>query len=978
MSSGVDDDRCVPYVDAMRRTSIAGLSRAILVIPFLLVALGAAALDRSDNLPFFDEIIRDRLPNGMEYFVLEHPFPEDRVVLRLIVDAGSVLETEAQRGLAHFVEHMAFNGTEEYGETELVAYLESLGIQFGPDVNAYTSFDETVYKLEIPADNPEALATGFRVMQQWASALTFESDAIERERGVIVEEWRGSRGPTQRMLEEHIPVLFAGSRYAERLPIGEMDVVRSAGRDEFLRFYDRWYRPDNMAFVAVGDLPARQLERLVRQSMGPIERPEDPLDRPYFFVPDQPGVRVSIAGDTEASRSTVSVYSFGSPPPAQRIGDYRDMLVRALFVSILNERVRDIARDAAAPITSGGFGFNRFLRDTEITVSSAVVRGSEVLDAFETLVTEVERAGRCGVTDGEVDRARRRMMQSIEDSFVNYETRPSVSLADELVRHWIHGESVPGISFESELYREFLPGITTEEVAAVADSFDLVDNAVILANIRLGEEGQLPDGRPVPEEAEFLSILDRVRGSQLAPPVEEEGAASILPEPPEPGSIVGRIDHDAVATTELLLSNGARVYLKPTTLSEDEVLLSGYSPGGLSLVPDRLTAAARLAPSVARESGLGDLDAPQLDRLMAGRSARLGLDIGRTSEGLSGSSRAEDVPLLLEMVHAAFAAPRLDSGALENVRRQTIQQLEGAAASPRGRFSDRLQELFAAGDPRLQAPAPEGVAAVTLDDVATVYSDRFADPADFAFFIVGSFDPEEMETQIERFLASIPRPAPATSEPATSGPADASHFLESPADVGYPRPDGIVAEILNAGTEPVGQLVMVLHSPYEWSQRENVRFNALGSFLDTRMREEIRESAGGAYSVGAGGWRWRYPQPWAYMQVGFGFDPHRLEELRRRTLAVIDEVRSEAPSPDYLERIRAQQRQEYQRSLQENSYWLAVLEFSVENGRPFEQILDFPRLLEELDAEDIRSTAQRYLDPDRRIELVLVPADSAE
>jgi zinc protease len=955
----------------MRRTALTGLRRTLPIILLLVVALGATALDRSDHLPFFDEVIRDRLPNGMEYFVLEHPFPEDRVVLRLIVDAGSVLETEAQRGLAHFVEHMAFNGTEEFGENELVAYLESLGIQFGPDVNAYTSFDETVYKLEIPADDPEALETGFRVMQQWASALTFETDAIERERGVIVEEWRGSRGPTQRMLEQHIPVLFAGSRYAERLPIGDMDVVRGADRDEFLRFYDRWYRPDNMAFVAVGDLPARRLERLVRRHLAPIERPEAPLDRPYFFVPDQPGVRASIAGDAEASRSTVSVYSFNSPPPSQRLEDYREMLVRALFVSVLNERVRDIARDADAPITSGGFGFNRFLRDTEITVSSAVVRGSEVLDAFETLVTEVERAGRYGVTAAEVERARRRLTQSIEDSFVNYATRPAASLADELVRHWIHGESVPGISFEYELYREFLPGISAEEVGAVATSFDLVDNAVILTNLRLDGEGRLPDGRPVPEEEAFRAILERVRGSQLAPPAEETDEATLLPAEPEPGSIVERIQHASVGTTELVLSNGARVYLKPTTLSEDEILLSGYSPGGLSLVPDDLTAAARLAPSVARESGLGNLDAPRLDRLMAGRSARLGLDIGRTSEGLAGSSRGEDLPLLLEMVHAAFTAPRLDEGALENVRRQTIQQLEGAAASPRGQFSNRLQELFAAGDPRLEAPTPDGVAAVTLEEVASVYDDRFSDPEDFAFFIVGSFDPEEIEGEIERFIASIPRPPDAE-------PAGPTGFLESPADVGYPRPEGVVAEVLNAGREPVGQLVMVLHGPYEWSQEENLRFNAVGSLLDTRLREEIREAAGGAYSVGAGGWRWRYPEAWSYMQIGFGFDPQRLEELRERALAVVDEVRTEAPSPDYLERIRAQQREEYRRNLQENSYWLAVLEFSIENARPFEQILDFPRLLEELDAEDIRETAARFLDPDRRIELVLLPGEDAE
>jgi zinc protease len=266
------------------------------------------------------------------------------------------------------------------------------------------------------------------------------------------------------------------------------------------------------------------------------------------------------------------------------------------------------------------------------------------------------------------------------------------------------------------------------------------------------------------------------------------------------------------------------------------------------------------------------------------------------------------------------------------------------------------------------------VTAVTLEEIESVYAARFADPADFAFFVVGSFDVAEIEPEIERFLASLSRPAGTTTVPG-SDDAGSSSFLEAPVDVGYPRPEGVVADVLNAGREPVGQLVMVLHGPYDWSQEENVRFNAVGTLLDIRLREEIREAAGGAYSVGAGGWRWRYPEPWSYMQVGFGFDPDRLEELRERTLAVIDEVRAEPPSPDYLERIKAQQREEYQRSLQENSYWLNVLEFSVENGRPFARILEFPRLLEELNANDLRETATRFLDPDRRIELVLMPEE---
>ncbi|HKK48234.1 MAG TPA: pitrilysin family protein, partial [Alkalispirochaeta sp.] len=450
------------------------------------------------TIPFREEILRGRLENGITYFAVSHPRPEDKIVLRLVVDAGSTVETDSQQGLAHFVEHMAFNGTEKYGEDELVAYLESLGIRFGPDVNAYTSFDETVYKLEIPADDEEALTTGFSVMEQWASALTFGPEAIDRERGVIVEEWRGGRGAAQRMRDTHIPTLLADSRYAERLPIGDMEVVRNAPRSEFVSFYDRWYRPDNMAFIAAGDLPAEELERRIRENFSTLPRPTDNLNRPYFFVPEQDGTRVSIATDSEASRSTVSMYRLGRPLSTDTVGDYRQRLVRSLFSSIMNERFRELSRDASSPIRDAGMGYSRFLRDTEIAVGTAVVRDDQIREAFRMLAREIERARRHGVLEEELNRARGRLLESIESARVNFDSRPAGSLADELVRHWTEGESVPGIEFEYDLYHELIPGISTREVAAVAADFSHPDNRIVLGNIEVDDSGRLRNGEPVP------------------------------------------------------------------------------------------------------------------------------------------------------------------------------------------------------------------------------------------------------------------------------------------------------------------------------------------------------------------------------------------------------------------------------------------------------------------------------------------------
>lgn len=951
------------FVDA------AGLQEA----PFetLLEQGRAHHLDYESSLPFDSRIRRGRLDNGLDYFVKSHAHPEDAVVLRLIVDTGSVLEKEDEQGLAHFVEHMAFNGTEEFPEGELVAYLESLGMRFGPDINAYTSFDETVYKLEIPADDEAALNRGFRVMQQWASALTFEHNAVESERGVIVEEWRRGRGAASRIQDQHIPILLQDSRYAERLPIGDMDIVRNAPRERLIDFFERWYRPDNMALIAVGDLPAARLERLVREHMRDIPSRGTPLSRPYIFVPDQEGTRVSIASDPEATRSTVSIYLPHRPDPMQTVGDYRAILVRSLYASVINERLREISRDPDAPISSAGTGWSRFLRDTEITVANATVRDERISEALEVLVTELERGERFGILENELDRARTRFMQSIDDALANARTRPAGTLADELVRHWTQGEPVPGIEFEHRLYQELLPTISLDEVNVVARRFTRNHNRIVLASLRDDGDGNLPDGSPVPTDQELLVILDTAEERIVTPPVPEDHHSRLMDEAPEAGEILRTIDHAEVATREYHLGNGMRLFVRPSDLKDDEILFSAFSPGGLSRVPDDLVPAARLTAQVARESGLSTLNATALERVLTGHTVEIGVSIGDFAERMSGSTRKADLEYLFQLIHLAFTEPRFEERALDAVRQRMIQQVRGAEASPQGVFGRRFQALYSAGDPRRAPLTVEDLQAITLEQVEQVYRDRFADPADFALFLAGNLEGEALEELIRRYLAGIGTPlAGRADEPVT----DERGFLESVQDRGYELPREVVQETVRTGSEPVAQVGIIFHNDYEWSRRENHRFNSLSDLLNIRLREVIREEAGGTYGVGAAGWRFREPHPRVFMQVFFGMDPERSDELIERTFEVIEEVRREPVDEDYVERIQAQQRESYRRNLRENSYWLASLEFAVEHGRDLATIPEFPRLIDGLTAEDIRSTAERYLDADRYLQLLLLPA----
>lgn len=906
------------------------------------------------SLPSAPDLVSGRLESGMDYFVWSNGWPENRVVLRLVVNAGSVQEQEHERGLAHFVEHMAFNGTELFPRGELVRYLESLGMRFGPDVNAYTSFDETVYKLDLPADDPAALERGFRVLEQWSQAVTFPGALIETERGVIVEEWRRGRGAQARMLDQHIPVLLQDSRYALRLPIGDMEIIRTASRDDLVGYYRRWYRPDNMAVIAVGDLPAADLEELVQRHLGRVAPVPHYLQREYHSVPRLPGTRISIAADREATRSTVALYLPRDPLAFRTAEDYRAMLVRSLLASILNERLRDLARDAASPILSGGAGWTRFVRDTEISVISAVAQDGRTVEATELLAREVERVRRFGVLPSEVERARGRFLQAIEEAWVNAANRPSSSLADELVRHWTQGEPVPGIAREYELYGELLPGISAEEVSAAVSFFNEEDGLVVLVGLR-------EDGSPVPDEGAIRQALS-VSDVFLTPPADDEEITELITQSQTSGSILQEIHHEAVDTRELILENGMRVFVRQTDIRDDEIVVSLFQRGGLSQVDEHLVPAARLMSAVLQESGAGPFSAPQLQRFLSRKSVELAPRVLQTTGVLSGSTRRNDLETLFQLVVLAVTEPRVDPNALETVRRSTLQSIRGAQASPQGQFSRRFQELYAAGDPRLAPLDPRDVEGITAEMVDLIARRQWNDPREMALFVVGSVSPEEVAQLSATWLAGIP-----------------SRDTEARAD-GAPPPvfrhdDEVRTEVVRAGSEDVAQVGMIFHSDYQWSREENHRLNTLADVMNIRLREVLREEQGGTYGVGAASWRQRLPIPRAFVQVFFGMDPARSQELINRTLDVIAELREELVSPDILERVRAQQRESYRQSVRDNSYWLATLQFAHEHHRDFATIPEFPRLIEAVTREEIRETARAYLDPQRRLQLLLLPQE---
>ena len=499
-----------------------------------------------------------QLANGMRYVIRHNAKPEERLELRLVVDVGSVLEHESERGLAHFAEHMAFNGTEHFEKQALVDYLESTGMRFGADVNAYTSFDETVYMLTVPTDSLEMVTTAFQILQDWAQGVSFESEEIDKERGVIIEEWRSRRGAGQRMQDEQWPVLLHNSRYADRLPIGTVENLESFSHDTLRAFYKRWYRPDLMSIVAVGDLPPEMLDSLIHVTFDVLQTQAEPEERIYHPVPDHEETLFAIATDPEASGNVVSIVYKQDVREDSTVDAYRRSIMESLYHGMFNKRLFELTRQADPSFLVAGSGQGRWLRTKEYYSLAARVQNNGFARGLEGLLMEATRIRRHGFTSTELARQKQQKLRSMEQIAREYDKTQSGRFASEYVRHLLHGEPIPGIARELELHQQLLPTITLADVNALARQSIRTDNRVIEVNAPESDEIIVPD------EPELLAAFDAVEASQVDPYVDAAADKPLLPDEPVGGAVVARDSMPQLGITRWTLSNGIRVTLKPT------------------------------------------------------------------------------------------------------------------------------------------------------------------------------------------------------------------------------------------------------------------------------------------------------------------------------------------------------------------------------------------------------------------------------
>ncbi len=928
-------------------------SLALLLL--LLPTAGFSQADLSAKLPQDPEVAIGKLPNGLSYYIRRNTLPAGRAEIWLAVNAGSVLEDEDQRGLAHLVEHMAFNGSRGFERQDLVRYLESIGMRFGADVNAYTSFDETVYTLTVPTDRPEFLDQSMRILEAWATGITFDPEEVAREKGVVIEEWRLGRGASARMDDEQFPILFEGSRYAERLPIGEKAILDKASPEALRRFYKDWYRPDLMAVIAVGDFDPAHVEQQIRKQFGGLKNPDQERPREFFPVPAHEETLFAVSTDPEATDTTVAIHWKQPKRSEDKVGDYRRSIVESLYQAMLNARLDEIGQSPDPPFLWAGSSADVLVRTAEVTSLAAGVKEGEIGRGLAAVLTEVERVRRHGFTPGELDRAKKEWLLGYEQAFRERGKIESTTFAEEFVRAFTEAEPVPGIPAELELVRRFLPGITLEEVNALAGEWLNDSSRVVMVN---APKKDGPQATPLPSEADLRTIFTQVAQRDVPAYVDRAVAGPLVPEPPKPGKVVQETRIAEVGVTEWRLSNGVRVLLKPTDFKNDEILLTAYSPGGHSLVPDQDFPSALFATSLVGEAGFGNFDAVSLEKALAGKSVQLGPFISQLEEGLEGGSSVRDFDTLLQLIYLTVTSPRKDEAAFRSFLTKMTAFAGNRLADPGQAFSDEMTKALTRGHPRWQPLSPELIAKVDPDTAWRIYKERFADAGDFTFILVGSFQPEAIKPQVEAWLGGLP----------------STGRKETWKDVGVEPPAGVVEVKVERGLEPKSRVQIVFTGDAPFSREARHGIKALSDLLEVRLREVLREDMGAIYGVEVSGGIDRRPRQRYTFTITFGCAPESVQPLVRAVFKEIEAIQEKGTTESLVEQVRESQRRERETDSKTNEFWLSALETYDVEGLDLRDLPRFEELLQKVTSDSLRDAARRYLNEKRYVIGVLDPA----
>ncbi|MCX6322372.1 MAG: insulinase family protein [Bacteroidia bacterium] len=925
---------------------------------FVFTGISAQIQDLNKPIPADPNIKIGKLDNGITYYIKQNKKPEQRIELRLAVNAGSVCETNGQQGLAHFCEHMCFNGTKNFPSNKIISMLEEMGVKFGAELNASTSFDQTIYMLKVPTDSILWINRGFQVLEDWAHQVSMEDVEIDKERGVIVEEWRLGLGADDRMMSKYIPVILKGSKYAERLPIGKVDVIKSFPYDTLRAFYKSWYRPDLMAVVVVGDIDPGLAEEKVKEYFGRVPKAVNPQKRVEFPVPDNIEPLISVVTDKEASGYSASI--FFKHPKSDNItyADYRTQLLRSLYTGMLNNRLQEIAQKPDAPFLYAGAGYGSFISRSEDVYSLSVgAKENQIEKSLEVVLTENERVRQFGFTATELEREKKEILSNYEKMAKEADKTESRSYADEFIRNYLDKECIPGIKKEFEITKEYLPGITLEEINKLGQAWITDNNMVAL--ITAPEK----EGDRVPTESQVMDVIKAVKTRKIEAYVDKVSDVPLLSELPVASKVAKRTDNNAFGFTELTFGNGVRMILKSTDFKNDEIILLAYSPGGTSLYPDGDIMSATLAATIISRSGLGEYDFTGLQKKLSGNTAKLTPYINDLREGVNGNCSPKDLETMLQLNYLYFTRTRKDESAFNAYISYLRNMLKPMRSTPQVIFTDTLSKIVSQNSPRVIAiPSDAQLDQINLDRSIGIFKDRFADASDFTYLMIGNFKVEEVIPLLEKYIGGLP----------------SIKRKETWKDVTPGFPKGLVVVDVPKNSEPQSTVAMIWKGDFKWKDKDRQGFAMLMNILAIKCRESMREDQGGVYGVSVTGSTSKLPKPKYSIQSTWGCNPENITKLSQTVLSEMGKIRKDGPTEIDLNKVKETLIRERETRLKENGYWLSALQNHFLYGDNLLSLEDYKTFVNSFSGDDIKAIANKYLNTVSYVQVALTPAPKKE
>ena len=922
----------------------------------------AAAQMQLPPIPVDSKVRIGKLDNGLTYYIRHNALPEKRAEFYIAQKVGSIQEEPDQRGLAHFLEHMAFNGTKNFPGNEkglgIVQWCESKGIKFGRDLNAGTSIDMTVYNISnAPIEQMAVIDSCLLILHDWSNALLLQGDEIDKERGVIHEEWRTRNSGLMRLIAESLPTMYPGSKYADSWPIGTLEVIDNFPYERIRSYYKKWYRPDLQGIVVVGDIDVDQIEQKIKALWADVPAPVNPAKREYYEVPDNKEPLIYIGKDKEVDSPLAMVFFKQDATPDSIKGNLMYMLgdyMISMATSMLNERLGELQQSANPPFVSAQSEYDDyFLSKTKEALGiQAVTKAEDIEKGLEAILTELERARRFGFTESEYSRARANYLRQLESSFNEREKTKHGRYVQEYIQHFLNAEPIPGIEYEYATMNQIVPNLP---VMAINGAFQQMLAKEENIAVFIGATDK--EGVAIPTKERVLEMLKGLRNLNLKPYEDKVSDEPLIKEAPKGGSIVSEKPAE-FGFTELTLSNGVKVYVKKTDFKADEIQISARSWGGNSLYEDQEMLNALQIADVAEAGGLGSHSTIELGKLLAGKKVNGNAYVGELMEGMSGSCSPKDFEAMMQLLYLKFTAPRKDEEAFTSYKTRLKAQLESAAANPLSSLNDTITAVLYNSHPRALLMKPDMVEKLDYDRILEMYRQRFADADDFTFYLVGNIDLEQAKPLIAQYIGALPT-LPGSEQ-----------YIDRKKDI---RPGVHYKEYTKELQTPMATNFMIYSGTVDYTLENILKHDVFTQILNILYTEEIREKESGTYGVSCYGVTTKEPKPQALIQIVYQTDPTRKDYLNKRIDELFAEVVAQGPKEEMLKKAQEYLVKKFNDNQKENSYWMNLIQTLHQEG--IDQTKGYLETVNSLTVKDIQEYAGNLVKQGNKVTVILTAAE---